>query len=90
MYYVDYLRSYDECLTVAEKIKALSKTKEINIYSHCAGTAVALQLINILESQGVNISDYIVGGFIPPAKAGKLNAWNYTPKWYIQRKLALE
>ncbi|MBR5201772.1 MAG: hypothetical protein IKW45_00765, partial [Clostridia bacterium] len=87
VYYVDYLHSYEECEKVAEKISKLAKAKEINIYSHCAGTAVALQIINILEASGVKVSNYITGGFILPEKAAEKNGWNDTPKWLIQRKL---
>ena len=87
IYYVDYLRSYEQCKIVADKISELSKTKEINIYSHCAGTAVALQLINILEKEGVGVSNYITGGFIPSTNPPKRNGWNYTFKRSIQRKL---
>ncbi len=87
IFYVDYLHSYKECETVAEKISELSKSKEINIYSHCAGTAVALQIINILEEKGVDISNYMAGGFIPLEKPRKHNMWNLTPKKIIQRIL---
>ncbi|MBO5333215.1 MAG: non-ribosomal peptide synthetase, partial [Clostridia bacterium] len=87
LYYVDYLRSQDECTIAAEKIAKLAETKEISIYSHCAGTAVALQIMNILEKQGVLISNYITGGFIPPEKASRQNGWNNTSKYLIQRKL---
>ncbi|MBR5247037.1 MAG: AMP-binding protein, partial [Clostridia bacterium] len=87
LYYVDYLHSYDECFEVAEQIKKMSQTKEVNIYSHCVGAAVALQLINILENQGVSIANFITGGYIPPEKANEHNSWNRTPKWLIQRKL---
>ena len=87
VYYVDYLRSYEQCEIVANKIKELSKAKEINIYSHCAGTAVALQLINILEKEGIGVSNYITGGFIPSTNPPKRNGWNYTFKRSIQRKL---
>ncbi len=87
LYYVDFLHSYDECKIVAEKISTLAKTKEINIYSHCAGTTVALQIINILESSGVSVAHFISGGFIPAAKAIKYNTWNIIPKSYIQQKL---
>ncbi|MBO5943912.1 MAG: AMP-binding protein, partial [Clostridia bacterium] len=87
LYYVDYLHSYNECEVVAEKISKLAKFKEISIYSHCAGTAVALQTINILEEKGVPISHYISGGFIPPAKPSNRNSWNYIPKQLIQSKL---
>ena len=87
LYYVDYLHSYAECEKVAEKIAVLAKSKEINIYSHCAGTAVAMQIINILEKQGIVISNYITAGFIPSEKPHKRNGWNYTFKRSIQHKL---
>lgn len=87
LYYVDYLHSYAECEKVAEKIAVLAKSKEINIYSHCAGTAVAMQIINILEKQGIVVSNYITAGFIPSEKPNKRNGWNYTFKRSIQRKL---
>ena len=87
LFYVDYLHSLDECKDVAGAISKIAKTKEIYFYSHCAGTAVALQLINILEEKGVNVSGYITGGFIPPEKPSENNGWNEIPKWSIQRKL---
>ena len=87
VYYVDYLHSYNECETVAKKIAELAKTKEINIYSHCAGTAVALQVINILENEGVDISQFVSGGFITPAKPANRNFWNFVPKKIIQKIL---
>ena len=87
LYYVDYLRSYDECRLAAEEIAKLSSSKDISIYSHCAGAAVALQLINILEKQGIVISNYIAGGFIPSEKPKKRNGWNYIPKVLIQKRL---
>jgi hypothetical protein len=51
LYYVDYLHSYDECMLVADEIAKIAETKEIYVYSHCAGAAVALQIINILEEK---------------------------------------
>ena len=87
LYYVDYLHSYAECEKVSKNIAVLAKSKEINIYSHCAGTAVAMQIINILEKQDVVISNYITAGFIPSEKPHKRNGWNYTFKRSIQRKL---
>ena len=74
-------------MSVAEEIAKLSRTKEIAIYSHCAGAAVALQLINILENQGIMISNYIAGGFIPTDKPNKQNGWNRIPKQRILKKL---
>ena len=87
IYYVDYLHSYEECEKVAEIIAEIGSNKELYIYSHCAGAAVALQIINILEDKGVNISRYITGGYIPPKKASKKNGWNKAPDKYIEKKL---
>ncbi len=87
IYYVDYLHSYEECEKVADIIAEIGKTQELYIYSHCAGAAVALQIINILEDKGVDISRYITGGYIPPKKAPKKNGWNKAPDKYIEKKL---
>ena len=87
IYYVDYLRSFEECEKVAEIIVEISKSQELYIYSHCAGSAVALQIINILEEKGVNISHYVSGGYIPPQKPPKKNSWNVLPDKYIKNRL---
>ena len=50
--------------------------KDILIYSHCVGSAVALPIIKYLESQNVPIRQYFAGASIPPAKAVRKNFWN--------------
>ncbi len=87
LYYVDYLRSQNECEKAAEKIAEIGKKKEICIYSHCAGSAVALNIINILEAKGVELSHYISGGFIPLQTAGKINSWNIVSDKRIKKTL---
>ena len=87
IYYVKYLRSYDECQKVAETLAQIGKDKKMYIYSHCAGAAVAMQLINILEENDVEISHYIAGGYIPPKKAPKKNGWNTVSDKQIKKRL---
>ena len=87
IYNVDYLHSYEECEKVADLIAGIGESHKLYIYSHCAGTAVALQIINILEEKGVKIANYIVGGYIPPKKPSNKNGWNKVPDKKIKRKL---
>lgn len=68
IYNIDFLHSYDECKKVADLIAEIGENRELYIYSHCAGTAVALQIINILEERNINFANYIVGGYILPKK----------------------
>ena len=87
IYYVKYLRSYDECKNIAETLAQIGKDKKLYIYSHCAGAAVAMQLINILEENNVEISRYIAGGYIPPNIASRRNGWNIVPDKQIKKRL---
>lgn len=89
IYHVNYLRSYEECEKVAEVIAEISKTQDLYFYSHCAGAAVALQIINLLEENGVNISHYVAGGYIPLKRPPRKNAWNMVPDKFIKKKLLL-
>jgi len=87
IYNIDYLHSYEECEKVADLMAEIAENRDLYIYSHCAGTAVALQIINILEEKGVNIANYIVGGYIPPKKPAKKNGWNKVSDKKIKSKL---
>ena len=87
IYYVKYLRSYDECEKVAKTLAQIGKGKSLYIYSHCAGAAVAMQLINILEENDVEILQYIAGGYIPPKKAPRKNDWNTVSDKQIKKRL---
>ncbi len=87
IYYVKYLRSYYECQKASEILAQIGKDKKMYIYSHCAGAAVAMQLINILEEKNVEISHYVAGGYIPPKKAPKKNGWNIVSDKQIKKRL---
>ena len=82
-----YLHSFDECQKAANEIsRVLSKT-EISIYSHCVGSAVALQLLKNLEKDGIRIKRYFAGASIPPSKTAKRNSWNIVPDFILKRIL---
>lgn len=77
IYYMDYLHSYEECASACKELKLLSDSKDIYVYSHCAGSAVAMQMINILEAEHKEIiRHYISGGFIPSPKAKPTLPWH--------------
>ncbi len=76
IYFIRYLHSKKECGEAAEEISRTLSDKELYFYSHCVGSAIALQLIR-LSRQTVKL--YIAGASIPPKKATKMNPWNIVP-----------
>lgn len=88
LYYVDYLHSYEECKAVAFEIASLKENYMLYFYSHCAGSAVAMQVLNIIEKESLcNIKHYVAGGSIPPKKAPSGNLWNIVPDFILKRVL---
>lgn len=81
LYYVDYLHNENDCSQVAEELKQLSEKKKVYMYSHCAGSAVALKIIRALENCGFDkvVSGYVAGANIPSEKTSKKNIWNIIP-----------
>lgn len=79
VYYVRYLHSFEECKRAADEIAEVCKNSEIMFYSHCVGSAVALQIIKELEAKKIPVSHYFAGASIPPAKAVRKNLWNIVP-----------
>lgn len=80
LYYIDYLHSYEECQSAAKEIAELSKNNDLFFYSHCAGSAVAMQILNIIEEKNLcNIKHYIAAASIPLKKPTKKNIWNLVP-----------
>lgn len=80
IYFVRYLHSQNECAKTAKEIENVLNGKSIYFYSHCVGAAVAMQVLNILESENKNIvQHFISGGFIPTNNPVKKNIWNSTP-----------
>lgn len=80
LYYMDYPHSVEECRGAADELLRLADTAELYFYSHCAGSAPAMQIIRILEDRGQHIiKHYIAGANIPFAQPPQDNFWNSVP-----------
>ena len=88
IYYVDYLHSYDECLIVSNEIKALAKNKEVYFYSHCAGSAVAMQIMKIYQSENISVVKHFIAAANIPPKNVRNNLWNSIPDFVLIKLLS--
>lgn len=80
VYYSDYPEETAECDEIAEEVIKLSESIEVSFYAHCVGSAVALQVAEIIEKKNPSaVKSIIIGGNIPPKKAAKFNIWNAVP-----------
>ncbi|MBQ3135945.1 MAG: amino acid adenylation domain-containing protein [Clostridia bacterium] len=87
VYFMRYLHSAEECEKASEEIASALINMEIMLYSHCVGSAVALQIISCLEKKNVSVSHYFAGASIPPAKPSHINIWNYVPDFVMKNIL---
>ncbi|MCR5783072.1 MAG: amino acid adenylation domain-containing protein [Clostridia bacterium] len=75
LYYADWPEK-EQLPVIAEEIRDLASGKDVIFYSHCAGAALALSLLDILNSKTRIIKNYIAGGNIPPRKSlFHVNSW---------------
>ncbi len=88
IFFVDFLHTKEACEKVAFEISRLAKTKEIYFYSHCAGSAVAMQTLNIIEANNLcSVKQYIAGGSLPAELPTSKNPWNFVPDFILKRIL---
>lgn len=87
IYFIRYLHSVEECRNAAEEIESIFIGKKLCFYSHCVGSAVAMQILNILEEKNFTVEHYIAGGSIPAKKPSKRNPWNITPDFILRNIL---
>lgn len=77
LYCVDYPHNDEDCHQIVAELEALLRGSEVFIYSHCAGSAPAMQIIHMLEENGnFAVKHYIAGASIPPAVPQPQNIWN--------------
>ena len=88
VYFVRYLHSEDECEKAADEIAAVIDNMPLSIYSHCVGSAVALQVLSLLEKNGINVKHYFAGASIPPVKPSRKNIWNIVPDFVLKKILS--
>lgn len=88
IYFLRYLHSIEECRYAAEEIAAVFAGKDVYLYSHCVGSAVALQVLKHLEELDNPVKHYIAGASIPPSRPTKNNVWNIIPDNILKRVLS--
>lgn len=84
VYFIRFLHSVKECEKAADEIAKMLADKQIIIYSHCVGSAVALQILQFLETKNITVKHYFAGAGIPPAKPTNNNIWNIVPDKVIK------
>lgn len=76
VYFIRYLHSIQECKNAATEIAYFFKNTDVSFYSHCVGSALALNIILYLERNNISVKHYCAAASIPPAKPTKNNIWN--------------
>ncbi|MBQ3086924.1 MAG: amino acid adenylation domain-containing protein [Clostridia bacterium] len=80
IYYVRFLHTEEDIRTAAREMIALSQKRKVFLYSHCAGSAVAVRILRTLEQDDKNaVAHFVAGGSIPPDKPVKRNIWRTVP-----------
>ena len=76
IYFVRYLHSVEECEKAANEISATLSNTNILVYSHCVGSALALEIIKKLEENYCRVKHYFAGASIPSSASKGKNIWN--------------
>ncbi len=80
LYFVRYLHSKNECEEAAKEISSVLKETDVYFYSHCVGSAIAMQILRYLEKDNLcNVKHYVAGASVPPKNPQKKNAWDVIP-----------
>lgn len=88
IYFIRYLHSFKECEEASKEIATYLGDKEITVYSHCVGSALAVQILHQLEEHNISVKHYFAGASIPLAKPSDKNIWNVTPDRLLKYILA--
>lgn len=88
IYFLRYLHSIQECKKAAQEISTVLAEKEIFVYSHCVGSAIALQILKHFEKLGKPAKHYIAGASIPPLRPTGKNIWNLVPNRILKTVLS--
>ena len=87
LFFVDW---FDESQIdeIADEIRSLAKKMRLCFYSHCAGSVLAMELLDRLNAKTPLIQDYIAGASIPPGRLlSRINIWNYVSDNVIMKAL---
>ncbi|MEE1320531.1 MAG: amino acid adenylation domain-containing protein, partial [Acutalibacteraceae bacterium] len=87
VYFIRYLHSIEDCEKAADEIRTVLEGREILLYSHCVGSAVALYILNKLEKEQFTVKHYFAGASLPPERPVRNNIWNIVPDMVLKRIL---
>lgn len=80
IYFVPFLHSDEECEKAADEIIRFLGKYNVYFYSHCAGSAVALKILHVLEKKQQHfVKHYFAAASVPAYTNGSKNIWNYVP-----------
>ena len=85
VYFVRYLHTVAECEKVADEIKRAFGETEVSFYSHCAGAAVAMNILKKLEKDNYSVKHYYAGAIIPEATKSGSSIWDKFPDFVIEK-----
>ena len=78
----------DGLTAAAGEIGRIAKKIPLYFYSHCAGTCIALSLLDQLNEQERVVKGYIAGAAVPPRKTlAGINLWARLPDDTIEKSL---
>ena len=87
LYFVSFLHSDEDCEKAALEIENSLSDCKVTFYSHCAGSAVALKILEKLEKDDFIVENYFAGAFIPSEIRSKKNNWKNAPDFVIRHLL---
>lgn len=77
LYCVKYPHSEADCQSIASELEKMAENTALFFYSHCAGAAPALRVLNLLEQQNPGAAGhYFAAAAIPPAAPPGENLWH--------------
>lgn len=80
VYCVEFPHSEADCQAIAREMGRLAEDTELFIYSHCAGIAPALRVLDLLQQQNPNaVRHYFAAAAIPPKEPPNENIWHTVP-----------
>ena len=90
LYFVPFLHTEKECELAAEMLISHLAGQDVYFYAHCAGAAVALRVLQILEEKQQNfVKHFFIAASIPFKGVCAQNGWNYMSDGAINRILRM-
>lgn len=88
IFYVRFLHTEAECKAAAKEIEQLLGDCDVFFYAHCAGSAVALRILQLLEkTQQDFVKHCVLGASLPFRSIKNINGWRYVPDWILKQIL---